>query len=147
MVIDACGTQRWYPAIWPGSQSLYYPHLVGGGLTCRRTWALALNVMYDPFTSFRTPQDVPAIDGINNHDEASREAIRHPSSPLGWDIHWRAMNSGKDVKQAMDSEITSEDVVQDSDLNKQATTTKERISAYFTIAAAAFGLISDGCKS
>jgi len=103
--------------------------------------------MHDPFTSFRTPQDEPVIDGINNHDEASREAIRHPSSPLGWDIHSRAMNSGKDVKQAMDSEISSEDVVQDSDINKQATTTKERISAYFTIAAAAFGLISDGCKS
>jgi len=55
------------------------------------------------------------------------------------------MNLRKDVKQTV--EITSEDVVQDSDLDKQATTTKERISAYFTIAAAAFGLISDGCES
>jgi hypothetical protein len=33
------------------------------------------------------------------------------------------------------------------ELGKQATITKEKISAYFTIAAAAFGLISDGCKS
>jgi hypothetical protein len=55
------------------------------------------------------------------------------------------MNLRKDVKQTV--EIASEDVVQDSDLDKQATTTKERISAYFTIAAAAFGLISDGCES
>jgi hypothetical protein len=55
------------------------------------------------------------------------------------------MSSRKDVKQTV--EITGEDVIQDSDLDKQATTTKERISAYFTIAAAAFGLISDGCES
>ena len=42
--------------------------------------------------------------------------------------------------------LTSATVVQD--LGKQVTTTrKEKISAYFTIAAAAFGLISDGCKS
>jgi hypothetical protein len=33
-------------------------------------------------------------------------------------------------------------------LRKEVTTTRmEKISAYFTIAAAAFGLISDGCKS
>lgn len=44
-------------------------------------------------------------------------------------------------------EITSEYVAQDSDLEEEATTTKERVSAYFTIAAAAFGLISDGCES
>jgi hypothetical protein len=57
------------------------------------------------------------------------------------------MNLRKDVKQPV--EITSEGVavVQDSDLDKQATTTKESISTYFTIAAAAFGLISDGCES
>lgn len=54
------------------------------------------------------------------------------------------MNMRKDVKQAVG--IASEDVVHGSDLDKQATTTKERISAYFTIAAAAFGLISDGCE-
>ncbi|KAI0002073.1 MFS Git1p-related glycerophosphoinositol permease [Russula vinacea] len=41
--------------------------------------------------------------------------------------------------------MTSEDVVQD--LGKQAITTKEKISAYFTIAAAAFGLISDGYQN
>jgi hypothetical protein len=55
------------------------------------------------------------------------------------------MDLRKDMKQTV--EMTSEDVVQDSDLDKQVTTTKERISAYFTIAAAAFGLISDGCES
>lgn len=43
---------------------------------------------------------------------------------------------------------TTEDVqvVRDLQVGKQATTTKEKISAYFTIAAAAFGLISDGCR-
>jgi hypothetical protein len=43
--------------------------------------------------------------------------------------------------------VTSATVI--PDLGKQANivTTKEKISAYFTIAAAAFGLISDGCKS
>lgn len=57
------------------------------------------------------------------------------------------MNLRKEVKQTV--EITSEDVVQDSDLDNQAagTTTRERISAYFTIAAAAFGLISDGYQN
>jgi hypothetical protein len=57
------------------------------------------------------------------------------------------MNLRKDNWQTV--EITREDIVQDSesDLAKQATTAKERISAYFTIAAAASGLISDGCKS
>jgi MFS family permease len=57
------------------------------------------------------------------------------------------MNSKMDVKQVevMASEGLSEDVVQD--LGKQATTTKEKISAYFTIAAAAFGLISDGYQN
>jgi hypothetical protein len=55
------------------------------------------------------------------------------------------MNLRKDVKQTV--EMTGEDAVRSPDLDKQATTTKERISAYFTIAAAAFGLISDGCES
>lgn len=32
------------------------------------------------------------------------------------------------------------------DFGKQAITAREKLSAYFTIAAAAFGLISDGCK-
>lgn len=49
------------------------------------------------------------------------------------------------MKQSV--EITSEDVVQDSDLDKHTTTTREKMSVYFTIAAAAFGLISDGCES
>jgi hypothetical protein len=57
------------------------------------------------------------------------------------------MDLRKDAKQTVPVEITNEDVVQDSDLAKQAIiTTKERISAHFTIAAAAFGLISDGCE-
>ena len=58
------------------------------------------------------------------------------------------MNWSKTVKQV--EVITNEDdqVVQDVQAGKQpeATTTKEKISAYFTIAAAAFGLISDGCR-
>ncbi|KAI9460932.1 MFS general substrate transporter, partial [Lactarius psammicola] len=41
--------------------------------------------------------------------------------------------------------ITSAQIV--PDLGKKASTTAERISAHFTIAAAAFGLISDGCES
>jgi hypothetical protein len=57
--------------------------------------------------------------------------------------------SRKIVKQV--EVITSEDdqAVQDLQVGKQpeATTTTEKISAYFTIAAAAFGLISDGCRS
>jgi hypothetical protein len=32
-------------------------------------------------------------------------------------------------------------------LRKQAATNKEKMSAYFAIAAAAFGFINDGCKS
>lgn len=41
--------------------------------------------------------------------------------------------------------ITTTDVI--PVLHKQANTTAERISALFTIAAAAAGLISDGCES
>jgi len=41
--------------------------------------------------------------------------------------------------------ITSAEVV--PDLGEQDRTTAEKISAYFTIAAAACGLISDGCES
>ena len=41
--------------------------------------------------------------------------------------------------------ITSAEVV--PDLGTQVHTNAERISAYFTIAAAAAGLISDGCDS
>jgi hypothetical protein len=53
------------------------------------------------------------------------------------------MVSREDKKQA--EAVTCAEVV--PDLGKHVTTTKEKISAYFTIAAAAFGLISDGCKS
>ena len=41
--------------------------------------------------------------------------------------------------------MTSAEVV--PNLGKQASTTADRISAHFTIAAAAAGLISDGCGS
>jgi hypothetical protein len=57
------------------------------------------------------------------------------------------MNLRKDVKQPVETTNEGVAVVQYSDLDKQATNTKESISAYFTIAAAAFGLISDGCES
>jgi hypothetical protein len=58
------------------------------------------------------------------------------------------MNSGNDVKQA--EVIPSDSVVARmfvQDLGKQATTTKVKTSAYFPIAAAALGLIRDGCDS
>ena len=50
----------------------------------------------------------------------------------------------RDGKRQVEA-ITSAEVV--PNLGKQAGTTAQRISTYFTIAAAAFGLISDGCKS
>lgn len=54
------------------------------------------------------------------------------------------MGSGEDSKQA---EVILTSTMAVRDLDKGVTTTrKEKISAYFTIAAAAFGLISDGCK-
>ena len=40
--------------------------------------------------------------------------------------------------------ITSAEVI--PDIGKQASTTTERIGAHFTIAAAAVGLLSDGCE-
>ena len=43
--------------------------------------------------------------------------------------------------------LTSATVVPDLGKQTGIVTAKEKISAYFTIAAAAFGLISDGCKS
>jgi hypothetical protein len=55
------------------------------------------------------------------------------------------MVSNEDTKGA-EAVIVGE-VVPELQVGKQVTTTKEKISAYFTIAAAAFGLISDGCKS
>lgn len=48
-----------------------------------------------------------------------------------------------DEKQA--EAITTVEVV--PDLGEQVSTTAERIGAYFTIATAAAGLISDGCGS
>lgn len=55
------------------------------------------------------------------------------------------MVSNEDTKNA-EAVIVGE-VVPELQVDQQVTTTKEKISAYFTIAAAAFGLISDGCKS
>ncbi len=55
----------------------------------------------------------------------------------------RAMDS-HDYEKKVEA-ITSVEVV--PDLDKTASTTAEKISAHFTIAAAAFGLISDGCES
>ena len=49
---------------------------------------------------------------------------------------------------SMQAEVILTSATVGRDLGKQVTMTrKETISAYFTIAAAAFGLISDGCKS
>ncbi|KAI0257608.1 MFS Git1p-like glycerophosphoinositol permease [Lactifluus subvellereus] len=58
------------------------------------------------------------------------------------------MVSREDKKQA-EAVTCAAEVVPDlvPDLGKQVTTTKEKISAYFTIAAAAFGLISDGYQN
>ena len=53
------------------------------------------------------------------------------------------MDSRDDEKK--DEAMTSAEVV--PDLSKQASTAAERISTHFTIAAAAAGLISDGCES
>jgi hypothetical protein len=53
------------------------------------------------------------------------------------------MNSRKPVKQV---EVITSDGQDGQDFGKQAITAREKLSAYFTIAAAAFGLISDGCK-
>ena len=50
------------------------------------------------------------------------------------------------MKQVEVTTAENVQVVQNLQVGKQATTTKEKISAYFTIAAAAFGLISDGCR-
>ena len=54
-----------------------------------------------------------------------------------------ASESGDDKKRI--EATTSGEVV--PELGYQDRTTAEKISAYFTIAAAAFGLISDGCES
>jgi hypothetical protein len=49
---------------------------------------------------------------------------------------------------SMQAEVVLTSATVGRDLGKQITVIrKEKISAYFTIAAAAFGLISDGCKS
>ena len=54
-----------------------------------------------------------------------------------------AMDSRDDEKKV--EVVTSTDIV--PVLGKQDSTTAERISALFTIAASAAGLISDGCES
>ena len=65
-------------------------------------------------------------------------------------ISQSAMDSGEDSTKAKPT-LTSAPIVQY--LHSQAvttttttTTTKEKISIYFTIAAAAFGFVNDGCK-
>ena len=59
------------------------------------------------------------------------------------------------VKQDQESEVVIEtnpaaipveEKVNKLSLDNTAVSSKERLSAYFTIAAAAFGLISDGCE-
>ena len=56
------------------------------------------------------------------------------------------MHSEEDSAQAKVI-LTSETVVPDLRTQPSGTTKKEKISVYFTIAAAAFGFVSDGCKS
>jgi hypothetical protein len=56
-----------------------------------------------------------------------------------------ASREDKTQKQA-EVMLTSATVVPDLGNQTDVVTAKEKISAYFTIAAAAFGLISDGCK-
>ena len=54
-----------------------------------------------------------------------------------------------DSTSAKDYDTDKEIVVESSDTEKQSQRTidpRERLSAYFTIAAAAAGLISDGCQ-
>ena len=81
-------------------------------------------------------------------DETSALALGRPLPStsrvdvfLGSQSH--AMASRDDKKRI--EEITDAEAV--PELGKQDRTTAEKISAYFTIAAAAFGLISDGCES
>jgi hypothetical protein len=57
------------------------------------------------------------------------------------------MASRGDKKRTDSEAITSAEGVPDLQVVKQDRTTAEKLSAYFTIAAAAFGLISDGCES
>ena len=49
--------------------------------------------------------------------------------------------------RANEPQVSVNERVQDLKNDSKAVSRKERLSAYFTIAAAAFGLISDGCKS
>jgi len=57
------------------------------------------------------------------------------------------MTSGSDKKRTDSEAITSAEVIPELQVVKQDRTTAEKISAYFTIAAAAFGLISDGYQN
>ena len=49
--------------------------------------------------------------------------------------------------KAEEPHISVEERVEGLKNDHKAVSRKEQLSAYFTIAAAAFGLISDGCKS
>jgi hypothetical protein len=65
-----------------------------------------------------------------------------------WSFILPAMASREDktLKQP-EMILTSTTIIPDPGKRTNTMTAKEKISAYFTIAAAAFGLISDGCKS
>jgi len=54
----------------------------------------------------------------------------------------------RDLKEEIQEKAVVSADAHAADLRTEAhtLTTKENLSAYFTIAAAAFGLISDGCK-
>ena len=49
--------------------------------------------------------------------------------------------------KAPETQVSVDERIEGLKSDSKAQTRKERLSAYFTIAAAAFGLISDGCES
>ena len=56
------------------------------------------------------------------------------------------MAAFKAKAKAQEPQVTVDERAQDLQIDSKAVTRKESLSAYFTIAAAAFGLISDGCE-
>lgn len=96
--------------------------------TCRRTCAS----IFERHASTLTV-DTAGLCGINI------------SPPGGFFIGFPSCAmASRDDKKRIEAITSAEDL---PDLGKQDRTTAEKISAYFTIAAAAFGLISDGCES
>ena len=55
-------------------------------------------------------------------------------------------SSETDATQGQERVVPVEERMEGLKNDSQALSAKETLSAYFTIAAAAFGLISDGCK-